>query len=105
MFKMPWKTKHFNKNQKVWVSETTGNMASKVVGKFRGSGRYVTVWVSWENRQSLPIFKGIPVALSFCSRHKLYEYGKQKEGTVIRDRLQEDPDCPKRCTGKCDQDR
>ena len=35
MIKMPFKTKHFNKNQKVWVQITTGAMAAKVVGRYR----------------------------------------------------------------------
>lgn len=46
-FKMPFVTKHFNKNQKVFIQILTGAMAAKVIGKFRGKFSYRSSWVSW----------------------------------------------------------
>lgn len=77
MFKMPFKTKHFNKNQKVWVQMTTGAMAARVTGKFRGSGKYVSAWVNWDrgDRQKYPMpeFKAFTVDNDFAERHDLQE--------------------------------
>lgn len=60
MFKVPFQTQHFNKNQKVWVRRITGAMAAEVIGKFRGNGRYVTAWIKWENKK-IPDIKEIEV--------------------------------------------
>lgn len=74
-FKMPFNTKHFNKNQKVWVQMTTGAMAASVAGKFRGRYRYVSAWVNWDkkDRQKYPIpeFKKIDMEDGFIKRHNL----------------------------------
>ncbi|GAG14952.1 unnamed protein product, partial [marine sediment metagenome] len=35
MFKMPFKTKHFNKGQKVWIQYLSGAMSAKVIGRYR----------------------------------------------------------------------
>lgn len=74
-FKMPFETKHFNKNQKVWVQITTGNMAAKVIGRFRGKHGYVCAWVSWDrkNRES-PDFKKIKVDRRFAENRGLLTY-------------------------------
>lgn len=74
-FKMPFKTKHFNKNQKVWIQITTGAMAAKVAGKFSGKYRYVSAWVNWDKsdreRYPMPEFKRIDIDVSFAKRHNL----------------------------------
>lgn len=36
--KMPFETKHFNSNQKVWLVATSGQMKAQVCGKHNGSG-------------------------------------------------------------------
>lgn len=46
--KMPFRTKHFNENQKVWLQEMTGALAAKVVGRYRGSGRYISAWIKFD---------------------------------------------------------
>ena len=75
MFKMPFETNHFNKNQKVWVQLTTGAMAAKVVGRFRGRGRYVSAWVKWEkalrDKSLMPVFKEFEVDDIFAKTHHL----------------------------------
>lgn len=74
-FKMPFETKHFNKNQKVWVQMTTGAMAAKVAGRFRGKGKYVSAWVNWDKtdrkKYPLPEFKKIEMEADFIARHSL----------------------------------
>jgi len=73
MFKAPFETKHFNANQKLWVIETTGAMAAKVCGKFRGNGRYTEAWVSWDradrDKYPIPEIKEIEIDDSFAERH------------------------------------
>jgi len=75
MSKMPFKTKHFNKNQKVWVISHTGAMAANVCGKFRGKGRYVSAWVNWDRgdreKYPFPKFIDFDVSDSFALRHGL----------------------------------
>jgi len=72
VFKMPFETKHFNKNQKVWVQSTTGDMAARVIGKFRGKGRYVEAWVNWSaNAKENPIFNTIDIDKAFAQRQRL----------------------------------
>lgn len=55
MFKMPFQTKLFNKNQKVWIRKLSGNLSAEVKGKFRGKGRYIIVWVKWKEEVSFEI--------------------------------------------------
>lgn len=75
MFKMPFQTTHFNKNQKVWVRCGTGAMAAEVKGKFRGNGRYVTAWVRWEPAGvPNPEIKEIEVSEEF--------YSKMRDGCI-----------------------
>jgi hypothetical protein len=75
LFKMPFETTHFNKNQKVWVTMFTGAMAAKVTGKFRGKGKYIEAWVNWDkgNRKKYPFpeFKEIKIHESFAKKHGL----------------------------------
>ena len=69
MFKMPFETKHFNKNQKVWVRRGTGSLAAEVRGKFRGKGRYVTAWVDWDRKaREAPTIQEIEVAEEFYNK-------------------------------------
>lgn len=74
-FKMPFKTNHFNKNQKVWVQYLSGAMAAQVTGKFRGRGRYVSAWVKWwkaeKDASLMPKFKEFEVPDDFVLRHSL----------------------------------
>ena len=76
MFKMPFATKHFNKNQRVWVHIFTGSFAAQVVGRFRGRGRYVLAWVKWvkaEKDESLfPKIQKIEVSDDFKNTHQLW---------------------------------
>jgi len=80
MFKMPFETKHFNKNQRVFIQYGTGAMAAKVVGKFRGKHRYVSAWVRWEKaekeKELMPEFKQIDVSSDFAKRHKILSLEK-----------------------------
>ena len=79
--KMPQKTKHFNKNQKVWLKMMTGDQAVLCVGKFRGRGRYVEAWVKWDNKKTLmPKWKTIQISDDFAIKHGLdYELTQAKE--------------------------
>lgn len=70
--KMPFQTRLYNANQKVWLLFQTGSDACCVVGKYRGSGRYVEGWVSWRSRdRSAPVFQLIDVPQEFADRHGL----------------------------------
>ena len=75
MFKMPFKTNHFNKNQKVWIQNLSGAMAARVAGRFRGAGRYVYAWVKWEkalkDESLMPKMKEFEVDDNFVKAHHL----------------------------------
>jgi len=58
-FKIPFKTNHFNANQKVFVLISTGALASYVVGKYRGKGRLVGAWVNWESKSKQKLMEGV----------------------------------------------
>lgn len=64
-FKMPFQTRHFNENQRVWVRNLTGDMAAECVGRFRGRHRYVSAWVRWGNKVK-PIIKEMEVDQQFA---------------------------------------
>ena len=49
LFKITKDTKVFRKGQKVWASWSTGALAAMVRGRYKGSGRWVTSWVHWED--------------------------------------------------------
>jgi len=53
MLKTAKKSKMWRKNQKLWFFHFTGSQASKVVGRYRGKGRYVCAWYHW-NDKTLP---------------------------------------------------
>lgn len=62
---MPFANNLFNKNQKVWVTYTTGAMACEVVGKYRGKHRYICGWVRWDTKckqDKIPEFKNIEIS-------------------------------------------
>jgi len=71
MCKLPFETKKFNKNQKVWVVVTSGAQAFKVRGRFRGNGRYVTAWINWRANKKAPVFKKFNVDKQFSDTHNL----------------------------------
>ena len=69
MFKMPFSTTHFHEDQRVWVRRGSGSMAAEVRGKFRGAGRYITAWVSWESSaMDNPTLKEIRVSNEFYKK-------------------------------------
>lgn len=69
MFKLPFKTNHFNLNQKVWIRRGSGALAAEVRGKFKGRGRYVTVWISWDRKDRIaPSVKEIQVSVEFYNK-------------------------------------
>jgi len=71
-FNMPFETKHFNESQVVWVVMSTGALACKVTGRFRGRGRYVKAWVNWKGVNApCPEFKTMSVTEEFAKKHKL----------------------------------
>jgi hypothetical protein len=75
MCKLPFKTKKFNKNQKVWVVSTSGAQAFKVCGRFRGKWRYVTAWVNWcSNAKETPKWKKFNVDKQFVDTHNLLTF-------------------------------
>ena len=68
-FKMPFSTKHFNENQRVWIAVMTGAQAALCYGKFRGSNRYVHAWVTWNgNGKPLPVIDEFEVDDAFARR-------------------------------------
>lgn len=69
MFKMPFFTKHFNKNQKVWIVYLSGAMSAEVVGKYRGKGRYIKAWVSWDRKnRECPNVKEVTITKMFSKK-------------------------------------
>jgi len=72
MFKMTFDSKKFNKNQIVWIQKATGAMAARVTGKFRGNGRYISAWVTWDGgNKDFPSIKTIDVESMFAKRRQL----------------------------------
>jgi len=70
--KMTHQTRHFNSNQNVWLQYMSGALAAKVVGKYRGRGRYVSAWIKWDiPSKPPPEWKPIAVAAIFAERHSL----------------------------------
>tara|TARA_R100001230_G_C5545887_1_gene75063 strand:+ start:115 stop:399 length:285 start_codon:yes stop_codon:yes gene_type:complete len=68
--KMTHRTNHFNANQKVWLQMMTGDFAAKVVGRYRGKGRYVSAWIKWGTpKKPFPEWKTIDVEEAFAERH------------------------------------
>lgn len=72
MFKMPFSTSYFNKNQKIWVKKKSGGMACEVVGRFRGRKSYVSAWVDWSKElKKNPEIKKIEVSKEFADTNCL----------------------------------
>lgn len=70
--RLPFRTRLYNANQKVWLLFQTGSRACCVVGKYRGSGRYVRGWVNWRRHDRIePVFQVIEVPQGFADRHGL----------------------------------
>ena len=70
--KMTRRTNHFNPNQKVWLQMLAGSLAAKVVGRYRGKGRYVSAWVKWDTQtKPMPEWATIEVDKSFAERHSI----------------------------------
>lgn len=68
-FKMPFKSNHFNQNQKVWVLWMTGAQAAFCYGRYRGRGRYIRAWVRWDAKyKTPPTFKEFEVDEEFETR-------------------------------------
>lgn len=60
--KIPWKTKHFNEGQMVFVKMMSGNQACLCRGKYRGKFRYISAWFKWnDSNRSLVEFKEIEI--------------------------------------------
>lgn len=49
-FKLPFKTRLFNENQKVWIVFGHGQMGYCVIGKHRGKGRYIQAFVNFDSK-------------------------------------------------------
>ena len=76
--KMTHRTNHFNANQKVWLQYMSGALAARVIGKYRGKGRYVSAWVTWgTSDKPMPEWKIIEVNKSFADRHALLRQNTQ----------------------------
>ena len=72
MFKMPFKTKAFNENQKVFITNMSGACAAEVVGKYRGKHRYIKQWVSWDKKwKDAPDIKKIYINSDFAVNKEL----------------------------------
>ena len=75
MCKLPFETRLFNKNQKVWVVQRSGSLAYKVCGRHRGRGKYITAWVSWTScYYQKPEWKKIEVRKQFSDTHNLLTF-------------------------------
>lgn len=49
-----------------------GSLAAKVVGRYRGKGRYVSAWVKWDTQtKPMPEWATIEVDKSFAERHSI----------------------------------
>ena len=69
-FKMPFSTKYFKANQKVWVLQLSGGGSARVAGKYQGKGRYIRVWVLISN--PAPVIKSIEISDEFHKKLKRY---------------------------------
>lgn len=78
--KMTRRTNHFNPNQKVWLQMLAGSLAAKVVGRYRGKGRYVSAWVKWDTQtKPMPEWATIEVDKSFAERHSILRQNAQAD--------------------------
>lgn len=68
-FKMPFKSRLFNKNQRVWVIFGTGDDAAFCYGRHRGRGRYIRAWVKWDTAsRPAPVIQEFDVDDVFARR-------------------------------------
>lgn len=75
MARLPFQTRLFNANQKVWVQFETGHQAFAVTGRHRGSGRWIRSWVKWGTAgRQCPDWRIIQVSAQFAERHQLRTY-------------------------------
>jgi len=51
LFKMTKDTKLFKKGQKVFEIFGTGALASYVVGRYKGKGRFIRAWIHYEDEK------------------------------------------------------
>ena len=70
--KLPFAANRYRKNQKVFVQSFSGNMAAKVCGRSKGSGRWISSWLNWKE-DNPPVFKLIEIEDSFSKLHGLQE--------------------------------
>jgi len=65
-FKMPFGTRHFNYNQRVWIVYESGALASYCFGRLRGKGRWVRAWVRYDiKRRAVPDIRDCDVTEEF----------------------------------------
>jgi hypothetical protein len=67
--KMPFRTKHFDEGQKVWLVKLAGSNAAEVAGRFRQHGKLVRAWINWGHAgRPEPDFKPCEVDAAFAGR-------------------------------------
>lgn len=72
MFKMPYKTKNFNFNQKVYIRKISGQCSAEVAGRRRGKYNYISCWIRFNKKGAeYPRLIEITVPLSFAEKLKL----------------------------------
>lgn len=71
-FRMTYESDAFNLNQQVWVQSWSRSQAVRAIGRWRGTGRWVSAWVSWRTSGNpMPRFVSIDVPEGFAGRHHL----------------------------------
>jgi hypothetical protein len=73
--KMPFRTRHFNEGQRVWLVQLT-RTAAEVAGRYRRQGKFVRAWINWgHDGRPEPDFKPVDVDAAFAGRHGLITRG------------------------------
>jgi len=68
---MPFRTRHFNEGQRVWLVRL-GRDSAEVVGRFREHGAMLRAWINWGHcGRPEPDFKPVEVDAMFAGRHGL----------------------------------
>lgn len=66
---MPFRTRHFNEGQRVWLVRLSGSNAAQVAGKYREHGKVVRAWVNWGHAgRPEPDFRPAEVDAAFAGR-------------------------------------
>ena len=66
---MPFRTRHFNEGQHVWLVRLSGSNAAEVVGRYRQRGKFVRAWINWGHAgRPEPDFKPMDVDAAFAGR-------------------------------------